>query len=99
MLRTSLSAIALLLTGACRGGAGKPATRAEALDACNRGCFSTASEQAQPEVARVYCTAYCDCFIAARFDASGKQRKSTPEELTNHTTGCAALAKGKVGQP
>ena len=90
--------VTLVLALATGCGKAKPATRAEALGACNTGCFQSASKSHDASVSRTYCNAYCDCFIGARFDASGKQRKTSPEELQRNISDCAGLGLAKAGQ-
>lgn len=95
---------ALLLLGSlfmlgCGRASAKPASRAEALGACERGCFKSAlKELGEEATAKLFCGEMCTCLIGHRFDAAGKQTKSTPQEFARQQSECADRAHRKLEQ-
>jgi len=78
----------------------KPATKPQALKACQQGCVESASKALGDEqTARLYCAEMCSCLVDVRFDEAGRQKKSTPEVLQAQAAECDARARAKTKLP
>jgi hypothetical protein len=73
------------------------ATRSAVQEACSRGCMESVKPAPGAEdTKRAYCDGNCACLVDARYDASGKQKTSTGEEVLAQVKACRVATVEKV---